>query len=93
LNSHASGRRSGDQFCIYVFDRLVLPTLTAEDLKAVGAGDLSCDEIVKKFIRDRLSCRFVVVEDAAEARKIEAVVRAKGLAGRRPFLNPGLPVV
>ena len=26
LNSHASGRRSGDQFCVYVFDRLVLPT-------------------------------------------------------------------
>ena len=25
LNSHASGRRSGDQFCIYVCDRLVLP--------------------------------------------------------------------
>jgi hypothetical protein len=28
LASHASGRRSGDQFCIYVFDRLVLPTLS-----------------------------------------------------------------
>jgi len=26
LASHASGRRSGDQFCVYVFDRLVLPT-------------------------------------------------------------------
>ena len=28
LRSHASGRRSGDQFCVYVADRLVLPTLT-----------------------------------------------------------------
>ena len=25
LASHASGRRSGNQFCIYVFGRLVLP--------------------------------------------------------------------
>jgi hypothetical protein len=25
LKSHASGRRSGDQFCVYVCDRLVLP--------------------------------------------------------------------
>ena len=25
LSSHASGRRSGDQFCVYVSDRLVLP--------------------------------------------------------------------
>lgn len=27
LNSHASGRRSGDQFCVYICDRLVLPTV------------------------------------------------------------------
>jgi hypothetical protein len=25
LNSHASGRRSGDQFCVYVGDRFVVP--------------------------------------------------------------------
>jgi hypothetical protein len=30
LQSHASGRRSGDQFCVYVADRLVLPTLSQE---------------------------------------------------------------
>src|SRR4051794_8737394 len=30
LMSHASGRRSGDQFCIYVCDLLILPTLTPE---------------------------------------------------------------
>jgi hypothetical protein len=28
LNAHASGRRSGDQFCVYVCDRFVVPTLT-----------------------------------------------------------------
>lgn len=28
LNSHASGRRSGDQFNVYVADRLVLPSIT-----------------------------------------------------------------
>ena len=27
LRSHASGCRSGDQFCVYVADRLVLPNL------------------------------------------------------------------
>jgi hypothetical protein len=27
LHSHASGRRSGDQFCVYVADRLLLPGL------------------------------------------------------------------
>jgi site-specific DNA recombinase len=32
LQSHASGRRSGDQFCVYVADRLVLATLAQEDI-------------------------------------------------------------
>jgi hypothetical protein len=27
LNAHASGRRSGDQFCVYVCDRFVVPAL------------------------------------------------------------------
>jgi len=35
LRSHASGRRSGDQFCIYVADRFVLPTLSQEDIMAI----------------------------------------------------------
>jgi hypothetical protein len=30
LRSHASGRRSSDQFCIYVADHYVLPELTRE---------------------------------------------------------------
>jgi hypothetical protein len=34
LASHASGRRSGDQFCIYVFDRLVLPTLSLQQIRS-----------------------------------------------------------
>lgn len=32
LQSHASGRRSGDQCCVYVADRLVLPSLSPEDI-------------------------------------------------------------
>jgi hypothetical protein len=28
LNAHAAGRRSGDQFCVYVCDRFVVPALT-----------------------------------------------------------------
>jgi hypothetical protein len=36
LQSHASGRRSGDQFCVYVADRLVLPTLTQQDIAAIA---------------------------------------------------------
>src|SRR6476619_4874543 len=38
LRSHASGRRSGDQFCVYVADRLVLPTLTQQDISDIASG-------------------------------------------------------
>jgi hypothetical protein len=34
----ASGRRSGDQFCLYVADRLVLPTLSRQDIAAIASG-------------------------------------------------------
>src|SRR3974377_168950 len=38
LQSHASGRRSGDQFCVYVADHLVLPALSQEDIAAIASG-------------------------------------------------------
>ena len=37
LDSHRSGRRSGDQFALYVCDRLVLATLTAEQIEQISA--------------------------------------------------------
>jgi hypothetical protein len=43
LNSHAAGRRSGDQFCVYVADRLVLPTLHKR-IAEIADGSLSLDE-------------------------------------------------
>src|SRR5688572_12196863 len=47
LSSHASGRRGGDQFCVYVADRLVLPALTAEQITAISAGQTSLDRLVR----------------------------------------------
>src|SRR6516162_2889307 len=44
LASHASGRRSGNQFCVYVFDRLVLPMLTREQIQEAARGQLSLDD-------------------------------------------------
>jgi hypothetical protein len=38
LQSHASGRRTGDQFCVYVADRPVLPTLSLDDITAIASG-------------------------------------------------------
>jgi stalled ribosome alternative rescue factor ArfA len=39
LGSHASGRRSGDQFCVYVCDRFVLPRIHNR-IPEIAAGKL-----------------------------------------------------
>jgi hypothetical protein len=40
LNSHASGRRSGDRFIAYVCDRFIVPCLTPAQQHQVGQGQL-----------------------------------------------------
>lgn len=40
LNSHANGRRSGDQFNVYVSDRFVLPRVH-DRIPEIAAGTLS----------------------------------------------------
>ena len=67
LKSHASGRRSGDQFCLYVCDRLVLPHLSSDDVQQVGVGRLSLDERTKRFIHENLTYRFAIVPDGEQA--------------------------
>jgi hypothetical protein len=90
LASHAAGRRSGDQFCVYVADRLVLPMLTREEVRAIAAGSGRMDAHVRDYIHARLSYRFAVVPDGATAFRLEDWVRSGGLGGR-PLLNPKAP--
>jgi len=88
LNSHASGRRSGDQFCVYVFDRLVLPTLSRQQIEAAARGQLFLDALTRQLIRQTLSYRFTVLKDAAAARTVERQIQREGLASQPPLLNP-----
>jgi hypothetical protein len=88
LNSHASGRRSGDQFNLYVCDRFIVPVLTAVQRRDVGQGRLLLDQLTRSFIRDHLSYRFAVYGDGAEALAVERAVRDGGLPAGRPYLNP-----
>src|ERR1700738_5580829 len=50
LQSHASGRRSGDQFCVYVADQIVLPALAQEDITAIASGRHQMDAFVRQYI-------------------------------------------
>jgi hypothetical protein len=88
LNSHASGRRSGDQFNVYVCDRFVVPILTMGQQHEIGAGRLLLDRLTKQFIHDELTYRYALLPDGAQALSIERQVRAGSLEVGRPFLNP-----
>jgi len=87
LNSHASGRRSGDQFCVYVADRLVLPTLTSTDIDLIANDELRLDDLVRTYIRERMSFRFTETEDGETASLLESRLRA-GALDSKPLLNP-----
>jgi hypothetical protein len=88
LGSHAGGRRSGDQFNIYVFDRLVLPSLSADDIRSAADGKLSLDLETRRYIRDRLSYRFVITDDGTTALALEREIQRGAISNQTPKLNP-----
>ena len=87
LSSHAAGRRSGDQFCVYVADRLVLHALSSEQIGEIAAGRLSLDALVRTLIHTYLAYRFIEVADGAEAQRIEAAIQIGVLAAGKPLLS------
>jgi hypothetical protein len=87
LRSHASGRRSGDQFCVYVADHYVMPDLDRRQVENIRDGRLSMDGLIRERIRTSFVFRFIAVEGYATALGIEQAVKAGELAGP-PRLNP-----
>ena len=75
LASHASGRRSGDQFLIYVCDRLVLPRL-GNRIAEVAEGALSLDHETKAYVRTNLGFRWLAMEDPKAAFALERSMQA-----------------
>jgi hypothetical protein len=89
LASHASGRRSGDQFCVYVCDRFVIPRLSEADMAALEQGERLLDARTRAYIHDKLGYRVVVTNSGTAARDLEARIRREGLPrSGRPLINP-----
>lgn len=88
LASHASGRLSGDQFCVYVANRLVLPSLGLEDLREFASGENTLDRLTKAYIHRHLEYQFAVVETSKRAYELEMEIRSGTVFGLKPLLNP-----
>src|SRR4029077_18223680 len=89
LQSHASGRRSGDQFCVYVADRLFLSPFFQDEITPIASGRHQMDAFVRRYIHENLCYRFVMLPDGAAAYAVEAAIKSGEWAHGRPFLNPG----
>jgi hypothetical protein len=88
LDSHVSGRRSGDQFCVYVCDRFVVPHLSDQQRAQIGDGVLSLDMLTRQHIRDHFEYRYVTVGNGKGAFALEREVQRGALSAGKPFLNP-----
>lgn len=89
LRSHASGRRSGDQFAIYISDRFVVPYLSHVQRDALARGERLLDGRTRDYIRKHLTYRVALTDSGATARSLESSVRRDGLPrSGRPQINP-----
>lgn len=88
LNSHASGRLSGDQFCVYVANRIIIPSLTQDDLVLFKTATLSLDQLTKRYIRENYEYQYRIFYSSREAFEFERDCRAGEVFGKKPVLNP-----
>jgi len=88
LASHASGRRSGDQFNVYICDHYVIPDLDAVQLEDLRTGKRILDRLTKQYIGEHLEFSVWIAPDGATARAVEHELRGVGFNGKRPSLNP-----
>jgi hypothetical protein len=88
LESHASGRLSGDQFCVYVANRLVLPSLGLDELRKFASGENTLDRLTKSYIRLNFEYQFAVLDSSKRAYEFEMRTRSGLVFGVKPLLNP-----
>ncbi len=84
---HAQGRRSGDQFCIYIQDFFVIPAIIGKTYEP-KKGYL--DALTKEFIQSRLTYRYLVIqtEDSDKVvRKLERELQNNEHGFGLPLLN------
>ena len=87
IMQHTQGRRSGDQFCIYIQDFYVIPELIGSKYTP-KKGYL--DQLTKEFIQSRLTYRYLVVqtEDSDQVvRQIERELQRDEHGYGVPLLN------
>ena len=87
LNSHASGRLSGDQFCVYVANRIVIPSLEPELLEQFRDGNMNLDRLTKRYVHDRLEYQYALVEVVRKPSQLRTSVGMERFLGLNHILT------
>ena len=85
IKTHARGRRSDDQFCVYVQDYFIVPWLGTNYKRTKG----KLDKLTKCYIRTCLSYRLKIIKNDSgckKARYLEKTIK-QGAYGKKPLLN------
>ena len=90
LNSHASGRSAGDQFCSLLANRIVIPSLTKSQIIKFKEGSVTLDQMTKKYIRSYLEYQYLVVENFQDAIDLEMHSIRGAVFSTKPLLNSGI---
>jgi hypothetical protein len=88
LATRARGRLSGDQFSVYLANRIVIPSLNRADLVRFASGELTLDSKVKAYVQERLVYQYAIVEGSKAAFELELRCRSGEVFGAKPYLNP-----
>jgi hypothetical protein len=89
LNSHASGRRGGDQFCCYICDRYIVPDLEKEDDDELRKGNKDLlNNMNRAFIRKNLSYQYQTISEDSIVRIMEDSLRKGETDIGKPLINP-----
>lgn len=89
MKSHASGVRSGDQFCVYIQDFYVIPEIVKAGRYAPEKGLL--DRLTKEYIHKNMRFRFAhfVSEDSDKVvRALEKQIQKGACGSVKPSINP-----
>ena len=70
LKSHQNGRRSGNQFAVYVQDFYVLPQCR-DQIDEIAAGTVRLDLLVGEYVRSNFEVAWIALESGAEALGME----------------------
>ena len=87
LESHWSGQRSGDQFCVYISDLFVLQNLSSQDIVLISKREKRIDDYVRDYIRNNLSFRYVLIKNVEDCFSLEKFIQIQGLNGKTPSIN------